>query len=66
MTDHDAELDAILEGAQKARIVEVYTDDEGQQVMRLTPKGEQVARQLAMTDEDGKGALMGALLEDGD
>ena len=65
-TDHDAELDAILEGAQKARIVEVYTDDEGQQVMRLTPKGEQVARQLAMTDEDGKGALMGALLEDGD
>ena len=66
MTDHDAELDAILEGAQKARIVEAYTDDEGQQVLRLTPKGDLVARQLAMTDEVGKGALMGALLEDGD
>ena len=32
--------------------------------MRLTPKGEQVARQLAMTDEDGQDALMGALLGD--
>ena len=64
MTDHDAELDAILEGAEKAGIVEVYIDDEGQQIMRLTPKGEQVARQLAMTDEDGQDALMGALLEE--
>ena len=29
MTDRDAELDAILEGAEKAGIVEVYIDDEG-------------------------------------
>ena len=34
----------------------------GPQIMRPTPKGEQVARQLAMTDEDGQDALMGALL----
>ena len=32
--------------------------------MRLTPKGEQVARQLAMTDEEGQDALMGSLMED--
>ena len=30
--------------------------------MRLTPEREQVARQLAMTDEEGQDALMGALL----
>jgi hypothetical protein len=36
----------------------------GQQVTRLTPQGEQVARQLAMTDGDGQDALKGALLEE--
>lgn len=30
--------------------------------MRLTPDGERVARQLAMTDDDGQTALMEALL----
>ena len=52
MTDHDAELDAIIEGAQAAGLIEVYTDDDGDEAMRLTPDGERVARQLAMTDED--------------
>ena len=59
MSDQDAELDANLESAEKAGLVEVYIGDEGQQIMRLTPKGEQVARQLAMTDEDGQDALVG-------
>ena len=63
-TDHDAELDAILEGAEKAGLVEVYIDESGQQIMRLTPEREQVARQLAMTDENGQDTLMGALLEE--
>jgi hypothetical protein len=43
MADHDAELDAILQ-------------DDGDEAMRLTPEGENVARQLAL------GALLG---EDG-
>jgi hypothetical protein len=30
--------------------------------MRITPEGEKVARQLAMTDEDGQDALMAGLL----
>ena len=59
MSDQDAQLDANLESAEKAGLVEVYFGDEGQQMMRLTPKGEQVARQLAMTDEDGQDALVG-------
>ena len=64
MSDHDAELDAILEGAEKAGLVEVYVDAEGQRIMRLTPKGEQVAGQLTTTDEDGQDAVVEALLED--
>ena len=34
--------------------------------MRLTPAGEKVARQLAMTDGDGQDALMAALLGERD
>jgi hypothetical protein len=47
MTDHDAEMDTILQ-------------DDGDAAMRLTPEGEKVARQLALgADED---ALLEALL----
>jgi DNA-binding MarR family transcriptional regulator len=66
MTDHDAELDAILEQVEAAGLVEQYVDEEGKQAMRLTPEGERVARQLAMLGEDGQDELMAALLgEDG-
>lgn len=60
--DHDAELDAILEQVEAAGLVEQYVDEQGKQAMRLTPDGERVARQLAMTDDDGQTALMEALL----
>lgn len=42
-------------------LVEVYEED-GKQPMRLTPEGEKVARQLAMSDGDGRDALIAALL----
>ncbi len=61
MTDHDAEMDALLDQLEAAGMVEVYTDD-GQQAMRLTPDGERVARQLAMAGEDGQDALLAGLL----
>lgn len=64
MTDHDAELDAILRAVEAAGLVETYVGDDGRPIMRLTPDGERVARQLAMTDEDAQDALMAALLED--
>ena len=54
-------MDAILEAVEAAGLVEVYEED-GHRIMRLTPEGEQVARQLAMTDEDEQDALMAALL----
>jgi DNA-binding MarR family transcriptional regulator len=37
MTDHDAQFDAILDQLEAAGMVEVYTDDDGEQAMRLTP-----------------------------
>ena len=60
--DHDAELDAILEQVEAAGLVEQFTDEQGRPAMRLTPEGLRVARQLAMTDEDGQNELMKALL----
>jgi hypothetical protein len=63
VTDHDAELDVILEQVEAAGLVEVYTDEDGKQAMRLTPEGERVARQQAMLGEEGQDALMAALLE---
>ena len=60
--DLDSETEAILDAAEAAGLVEAYIDDEGRQVMRLTPVGERVARQLAMTDEAGQDDLVAALL----
>jgi hypothetical protein len=61
MTEHDAEMDAMMEQLVTAGLLETFTDDDGDEAMRLTPDGEKVARQLAMSDEDG---LMEALLGD--
>jgi len=47
---------------QAAGLVEVYTDDDGDEAMRLSPEGEKVARELAMTDDDGADAPIKGLL----
>jgi hypothetical protein len=53
MTDHDAEMDALVQQLVTAGLIETFTDDDGDQAMRLTPDGEKVARQLALgADED--------------
>ena len=49
MTDHDATLDALTKQLVQAGLVELFTDDDGDEAMRSTPEGERVARQLAMT-----------------
>jgi hypothetical protein len=43
MTDHDAELDALVQQLVTAGLIEVFTDDDGDEAMRLTPDGEWVA-----------------------
>jgi hypothetical protein len=53
MTDHDAEMDALVKQLVTAGLLELFTDDDGDDAMRLTPEGEKVARQLALgADED--------------
>ena len=51
-------------GRAKAGLLELFTDDDGDEAMRLTLEGERVARQLAMSDEGGQDALMAALIGD--
>jgi hypothetical protein len=61
MTDHDADLDAVVDMLEAADLAERYTTEDGAQAMRLTPKGAQVARTLAMTgDETTLDALLDA------
>jgi hypothetical protein len=63
MTDHDAEMDAIVEELQRAGFVVIGTDAEGEETWTLTPAGEQIALQLSMSSEDDAAALLEALLE---
>jgi hypothetical protein len=46
-----------------AGLLETFTDDDGDEAMRLTPEGEMVARQLVMSDDNDQDALMAGLLE---
>lgn len=61
MTDHGAEMDAILKLLECAGLVEVYANADGTQVMRSTDDGERVARQMAMSEDPD--AVLDALLE---
>jgi hypothetical protein len=61
MTDHDAEMDAILEVLEGAGLVEVYVNADGKQAMRLTDDGGRVARQMTMSEDPD--AVLDALLE---
>lgn len=51
-----------LDELEEAGYVERYTNSDGQAAMRLTPSGEQVARQLAMVAEDEAAAMPAELL----
>ena len=57
----DAQPDAIRDRLAEAGLLELFTDDDGDEAMRLTSEGAKVARQLAMSDEGGQDALMAAL-----
>ena len=63
MTDHEPDVQATIDMLVEVGMVEEYVHEDGKPALRLTPKGERVARQLAMTDEDGAAVLLDALLE---
>ena len=52
MSDHDADLDAIVAMLADAGLVEAYVDESGQPALRLTERGAQMGRALAMSGED--------------
>jgi len=64
MTDQDAELDAIVAMLEEAALVEQYTNEDGKEALRLTPKGAQLGRAMAIGDEDVDAeAVLDALLD---
>ena len=60
--DHDAELDAIVAMLASAGLL-IETTEDGRPALQLTPKGAQVATQMAMGHEDDAAALLDALLD---
>ena len=64
VTDHDAALDALVDMLTDAGMVEEYTDDDGKPALRLTARGAQVGRALAMAGEDAEPETMLAALLD--
>jgi len=59
--DHDAELDAIVAMLEDAGLL-IETTEDGNPALQLTPKGAQVATQMAMGHADDAAALVDALL----
>jgi len=64
MTDPDAELDAIVAMLEEAGLIEQYTNEDGKEALRLTPKGPQLGRAMAIGGEDVDAeAVLDALLD---
>ena len=61
--DHDAELDALAAQLESAGFLKTTSLPDGTVEYQLTPDGASVARQLAMSEEDGQDALLAALLD---
>ena len=66
---HIAETNALAAELERAGLLTVTTRADGEPIYTLTPQGEMVARQMALSDEDGAAelldALLAGLLEDG-
>ena len=64
MTDPDAELDAIVAMLSEAGLVEQYTNEDGKPALRLTPKGAQLGRAMAVAGDDAEAeVVLDALLD---
>lgn len=60
--DHSAELDEMVAMLESAGLLR-QTIDEGKPALQLTPKGVQVARQMAMSSEEDAFAMFTAVLD---
>ena len=69
MTDErpsDEEMDAMIAEMVAAGLLTVGIDAQGRETWALTPKGAQVATQMAMSSEDDALAMFNALLDAAD
>jgi hypothetical protein len=57
----DPEMDAIFAQLEAAGLLTIGLDAEGRETWTLTPEGAQVARRLAMGDEDTINAILDAV-----
>ena len=60
--DHEAELDELVAMLESVGLL-IQTVDEGKPALQLTPKGAQVARQMALSSEDEAFEMFTALLD---
>ena len=60
--DHETELDELVEMLESAGLL-IETTEDGKPALQLTPKGAQVATQMAMSSEDDVFAMFDALLD---
>jgi DNA-binding MarR family transcriptional regulator len=60
---HDAETDAIVAELEKAGLVETFINDEGKVAYRLTPKGAQLGRSMALAGDKDTAVVLDALLD---
>jgi DNA-binding MarR family transcriptional regulator len=61
---HDAETDAIVAELEQAGLVESYVNEDGKVAYRLTTRGAQLGRSLALAGDDDAAVVLDALLED--
>ena len=66
LPDDEAEVDEIVGELERAGLVEVYDRPGGKVGYRLTHRGEQVRRALAMAGDDDAAAVFDALLDEAD
>ena len=57
MSDDDAEMDAIVAMLEDADLVKQYVNEDDKLALRLTKKGAQVGRAMAMAGDDDRSAL---------
>jgi len=59
----DDEFETIVAMLTEAGLVESYVADDGAEALRLTQRGDQVGRALAMAGDDDANAVLDALLD---
>ena len=65
MTHPDAELDPIVASLEGADLVEQYVNEDGKDALRLTDRGRQLGRAIAMAGDDSDPeAVLAALMDE--